>query len=696
MREAAPEFVPRSYPGATFSLFSQDDIYLFREGTHYRLWEKLGSHLVSIDGVRGVYFAIWAPNATEVSVVGDWNEWKPGAHPLRPLKRSGIWEGFIPGVQKGAVYKYHLRSRFQEEPIEKADPFAHLQEMPPQTASVVWDLDFQWTDQEWMAGRAKRQSSTAPMSIYELHLGSWRRVPENGRRSLRYRELAPGLAHYVQSLGFTHVELLPIMEHPFFGSWGYQTTGYFAPSARQGRPQDFMHLVDVLHQHGIGVILDWVPSHFPDDPHGLSRFDGTYLFEHADPRQGFHPDWNTLIWNYGRPEVRSFLISSALFWLGQFHADGIRVDAVASMLYLDYSRKHGEWVANEYGGRENLQAIRFLRQMNEAIHKEFAGTVTIAEESTSWPMVSRPTHLGGLGFDMKWDMGWMHDTLRYLARGPVHRKFHHNEMTFRLLYAFQEHFVLALSHDEVVHGKYSLPEKMPGDDWQKFANLRLLFGYMFAQPGRKHIFMGLEFGQRREWNHDDQLDWDLLQEPLHDGLKRWVGDVNRLYAEQPALHELDDDPDGFEWIDCNDSEQSVLTLLRKGNPGAPYVVVAINFTPIARLGYRVGVPERGFWREALNSNAREYGGTGMGNQGGFESEPEPFHGREQSLLLTLPPLGVVFFVGPDRPEREMAPPPTLDAEASPAQESPTQESPRDESAAPDSGPTGIEEAEGTA
>ncbi|MFN8549456.1 MAG: 1,4-alpha-glucan branching protein GlgB, partial [Candidatus Eisenbacteria bacterium] len=645
-----------------------DDVLLFEEGKHYRLWEKLGSHPVTIDGVPGTYFALWAPNAEKVSVLGEWNDWAPGATPLRPHGSSGIWEGFVPGIARGALYKYHLRSRYQEHEAEKADPFALLHEAPPQTASVVWDLDYLWNDRRWMEERRARQAATAPMSIYEVHLGSWRRVPENGRRSLRYRELAPGLASYARSLGVTHVEMMPVMEHPFYGSWGYQTTGYFAPTARQGKPQDFMHLVDSLHENGIGVILDWVPSHFPDDPHGLAFFDGTYLFEHADPRKGFHPDWHSLIYNYGRPEVRSFLISSALFWLEKYHADGLRVDAVASMLYLDYSRKDGEWIPNEYGGRENLQAIKFLRQLNEAVHEAFPEVVVIAEESTSWPMVSRPIHLGGLGFDMKWDMGWMHDTLRYLARSSVYRRFHHNEMTFRMLYAFQEHFVLALSHDEVVHGKRSLADKMPGDAWQKFANQRLLFAYMVAMPGRKHFFMGMEFGQWREWNHDDQLQWELLPEPLHAGLKLWIEDLNRLYQSCPALYELDQAEEGFAWIDCNDSEQSVLTLLRQGAPGRPFVAITLNFTPIGRLDYRLGVPVGGTWTEALNSDGKEYGGSGMGNYGGVTAEAVEFHGRPFSLSISLPPLGAVIFVGPPRPEpvddlRESTEPVAIDTPA---------------------------------
>ena len=641
---------PLPYPGSSFSLFTPDDVYLFLEGTHYRLWEKLGSHPLSIDGVPGTYFAVWAPNAASVSVIGDWNEWNDQATPLRARGKSGIWEGFAPGVGRGALYKYRIRSRYQDHVADKADPFAVLQEAAPETTSVVWELDYDWDDAEWMSSRGERQNDAAPMAIYEIHLGSWRRVPENGQRSLKYRELAPGLAHYARSLGVTHVEMMPVMEHPFYGSWGYQVTGFFAPTARQGRPQDFMHLVDTLHQNEVGVILDWVPSHFPDDPHGLAFFDGTYLFEHADPRKGLHPDWHTLIWNYGRPEVRSFLISNALFWIERYHAEGLRVDAVASMLYLDYSRKDGAWIANEYGGRENLQAIRFLKQLNEAVHQQFPHVVMIAEESTSWPMVTRPVHLGGLGFDLKWDMGWMHDTLRFLARPPIYRRFHHNEMTFRMLYAFHERFVLALSHDEVVHGKRSLPDKMPGDEWQKFANLRLLFGYMYALPGRKHFFMGMEFGQWREWDHDGQLQWELLAQPLHAGLKLWIEDLNRFYRTEPALTALDGTSEGFEWIDCSDNEQSVLSLLRVGRYGQPYVAIVLNFTPVARLDYKIGVPVAGEWREALNGNAKDYGGTGLGNYGGVKTAESEYHGRPFSVSISLPPLGVVIFVGPPRPE----------------------------------------------
>jgi len=620
-------------------LLTDQDLYLFNEGSYYRAYEKLGAHLTT-GSVPGATFGVWAPNAREVTVVGSFNGWNPHSHPLQARGSSGIWEGFVPDVTKGAVYKFHIVSQHDGYVVDKADPFGLLHEQPPRTASVVWDLEYQWADREWMQKRHDKNSLQAPVSIYEVHLGSWMRGEQN--RPLTYREMAPRLAEYVQHMQFTHVELLPVMEHPFYGSWGYQTTGYFAPTARYGTPQDFMYLVDHLHQHGIAVILDWVPSHFPSDEHGLAYFDGTHLFEHADSRQGFHPDWKTLIFNYGRTEVRSFLLSSAMFWLDKYHADGLRVDAVASMLYLDYSRKTGEWLPNQYGGRENLEAINFLRQFNQEAYKEHPEIQTIAEESTAWPMVSRPIYLGGLGFGLKWDMGWMHDTLKYFAQDPIHRKYHHNQLTFRGLYGFTENFVLPLSHDEVVHGKGSLIQKMAGDEWQKFANLRLLFGYMFAQPGKKLLFMGDEFGQVREWAHDGGLEWDLLQYPFHRGLHGWVEQLNRIYRSEPAMHELDTDPNGFEWIDCNDHLSSTISLVRKGKSPKQHVVVVCNFTPVPRMGYRLGVPEAGFWRELLNSDGKEYGGSGLGNLGGVEAEAEAAHGRPYSLNLTLPPLGALF------------------------------------------------------
>jgi 1,4-alpha-glucan branching enzyme len=628
--------------GTEIGLLTEQDLYLFNEGRHYRAYEKLGSHLISIGDTQGACFSVWAPNASEVTVIGSFNGWDPRSHPLRACGSSGIWEGFVPGVTKGSVYKFHIVSQHHGHVVDKADPFGLLHEKPPRTASVVWDLEYSWADHDWMRKREGKNSLQAPISIYEVHLGSWMRVAEEHSRPLSYREMAPRLADYVQRMRFTHVELLPVMEHPFYGSWGYQTTGYFAPTARYGTPQDFMYLVDYLHQHGIAVILDWVPSHFPSDAHGLAYFDGTHLFEHSDSRQGFHPDWKTLIFNYGRNEVRSFLLSSAMFWLDKYHADGLRVDAVASMLYLDYSRKEGEWLPNRYGGRENLEAIDFLRQFNQETYKEYPGIQTFAEESTAWPMVSRPLYLGGLGFGLKWDMGWMHDTLKYFANDPIHRKYHHNQLTFRMLYGFTENFVLPLSHDEVVHGKGSLIQKMAGDEWQKFANLRLLFGYMYAQPGKKLLFMGDEFGQMREWAHDGGLEWEVLQHPFHSGLQNWVEQLNRLYAHEPALHELDTDPRGFEWIDCNDHAASTISLVRKGKSSAQSIVVVCNFTPVPRTGYRLGVPVGGFWRELLNSDAKEYGGSGMGNLGGVLAEEQPVHGRPHSLNLTLPPLAAIF------------------------------------------------------
>ncbi|RPJ87046.1 MAG: 1,4-alpha-glucan branching protein GlgB, partial [Acidobacteria bacterium] len=598
----------------SFSLLTDDDLYLFNEGSHVKLYEKLGSHLVTVRGVRGTYFAVWAPDAEQVFVTGDFNEWGKVPHVLAPRGQSGIWEGFIPGVGKGAVYKYHVVSRYNSYKVNKMDPFGVHHEPPPRTASIVWDLDYKWKDSDWMASRAAKNSLHAPVSVYEVHLGSWMRAPE-GNSSLTYKDIGPRLAEYCAKMGYTHVELLPIMEHPFYGSWGYQTTGYFAPTARYGTPQEFMYLVDCLHQAGVGLILDWVPSHFPTDEHGLGFFDGTHLYEHASPLKGFHPDWASYIFNYGRNEVRSFLLSSALYWMEVYHADGLRVDAVASMLYLDYSRQQGDWVPNIYGGNENLEAISFLRRFNEEIYKHHSDTQTTAEESTAWPAVSRPVYVGGLGFGMKWDMGWMHDTLLYMSRDPIHRRYHHNMLTFRMLYAFNENFVLPLSHDEVVYGKGSLIRKMPGDDWQRFANLRALYGYMYAQPAKKLLFMGGEFGQWNEWHHDTSLDWHLLEYAPHSSLQKWVADLNHLYRSEPALYELDFDPAGFEWVDCNDADNSTISLLRKGTSTSDLILIVCNFTPVPRMGYRVGVPRGGFWKEVLNSDSEFYGGSGLGNAG---------------------------------------------------------------------------------
>ncbi|MFQ5861687.1 MAG: 1,4-alpha-glucan branching protein GlgB [Candidatus Brocadiales bacterium] len=626
------------------SFLTAHDIYLFKEGSHFKLYEKLGSHLIKVDGVKGAYFAVWAPNAERVSVIGDFNLWDKESHLLRPrADDSGIWEGFIGGIDSGTVYKYHVVSRYNGYRVDKGDPFAFCWERPPKTASIAWDLNYKWADSKWMEKREKSNSLNAPLAMYEVHLGSWRRVPEEGNRFLTYRELAHYLVDYVKDIGFTHVKFLPIMEHPFYGSWGYQTVGYFAPTSRYGSPQDFMYLVDYLHQNGIGVLLDWVPSHFPSDEHGLAYFDGTHLYEHADPRKGFHPDWNSYIFNYGRNEVRAFLISSALFWLDKYHIDGIRVDAVASMLYLDYSRREGEWIPNQYGGRENIEAISFLKRFNEMVYITHPDVQTVAEESTAWPMVSRPTYVGGLGFGKKWNMGWMHDTLEYFSKDPIYRKYHHNLLPFSLLYAFTENFILPLSHDEVVHGKGSLIGKMPGDEWQKFANLRLLFGYMYGHPGKKLLFMGGEFGQWREWNHEESLEWHVLRYLLHQGIQRWIRDLNRLYTTEQALYELDFNPEGFEWIDSHDWEQSIISFIRKGRNPSEIVLVICNFTPVPRYDYRVGVPRDGPWKEVLNSDAKEYGGSGHGNLGMAEATPIPAHGRHYTLSLTLPPLGVLFF-----------------------------------------------------
>jgi 1,4-alpha-glucan branching enzyme len=625
------------------TLLTDDDLYLFNEGTHYHLYEKLGAHPLTTGGQEGTYFAVWAPDARQVSVIGDFNGWNRTSHLLQPRGKSGIWEGFLPDVGRGAFYKYRIVSRYRGYEVDKADPLATYDETPPKTASIVWDLKYDWGDQEWMEKRHGHNGLDDPMAIYEVHLGSWKRNPGEGHQPLTYRELAPQLAEHIQQTGFSHVEFLPVMEHPFFGSWGYQITGFFAPTSRYGTPQDFMYLIDYLHQHGIGVILDWVPSHFPNDEHGLGFFDGTHLYEHAHPKKGFHPDWKSFIFNYGRAEIQSFLTSNALFWLDKYHVDGLRVDAVASMLYLDYSRKEGEWIPNKYGGRENLEAIAFLRRLNEEVYKNYPDVQTVAEESTAWPMVSRPTYLGGLGFGLKWDMGWMHDTLQYMSRDPVHRKYHHNTLTFRMLYAFNENFILPLSHDEVVHGKGSLLSKMPGDDWQKLANLRLLLGYMYAQPGKKLLFMGAELGQWREWNHDASLDWHFLEYQRHAEVREWVKALNQLYRSEPALHEMDCEPGGFEWIDANDALQSVISFVRKGKSTDDIILVVCNFTPETRFSYRVGVPRGGVWKELLNGDAGEYGGSGQGNPESLRACLGPWHGRPYFLEITLPPLATVYF-----------------------------------------------------
>lgn len=626
------------------SLLTDHDIYLFREGNHFKLYEKLGSHPGEIDGVRGTFFAVWAPNAAKVSVVGDFNGWNPDSHKLGPRwDSSGIWEGFIPGVGHGVLYKYHIISKNRGYTVDKSDPFAFYCENAPKTASIVWDLKYKWGDETWMAERHKHNTINGPLSIYEVHAGSWQRVADDNYRALTYREMGQKLADYVKDIGFTHIEFMPLTEHPFYGSWGYQTTGYFTPTSRYGSPQDMMYMMDILHQNGIGVIFDWVPSHFPSDLHGLVYFDGTHLFEHADMRKGFHPDWSSYIFNYGRNEVRCFLISSALFWMEKYHADGIRVDAVASMLYLDYSRKAGEWIPNEFGGRENIEAISFIKRLNEAIYGEYPDALTMAEESTAWPMVTKPTYVGGLGFGLKWNMGWMHDTLEYISKDPLYRKFHHNQLTFSIWYTFYENFVLSLSHDEVVYGKGSLLGKMPGDDWQKFANLRALLGYMYGHPGKKLLFMGGEIAQRNEWYHESSLDWNLLEYAPHRGVHDWVRDLNYVYKNEKALHEIDFDRSGFEWIDFLDWGSSVISFIRKGHITGDIILVVCNFTPVVREKYLVGVPREGYWKEILNSDAARYGGSGIGNLGGVDTKVIPSQGRKNSLSLTLPPLGVLFF-----------------------------------------------------
>ncbi len=617
---------------------SDHDIYLFHAGTHAHLSDQLGCHLRCGGGAD---FAVWAPNAESVSVIGEWNAWSGEADPLH-LRRdgSGIWQGFAGCAERGQGYKYRIHSHHHRHVADKADPFAFYAEAPPATASRIWSLEHDWKDDQWMSSRGPKNALDAPMSVYEVHLGSWRR--KDGH-FFGYRELAHLLADYVIDMGFTHVELMPVTEHPFYGSWGYQTTGYFAPTARFGTPQDFMYFVDHLHQRGLGVLLDWVPSHFPTDEHGLGYFDGTHLFEHADPRQGFHPEWNSSIFNYGRHEVRSFLLSSGLFWLDKYHLDGLRVDAVASMLYLDYARKPGEWIPNRHGGRENLEAVEFLQTLNRAVYREHPDTLTIAEESTAWPRVSRPTDMAGLGFGMKWNMGWMHDSLAYMKEEPLHRKYHHNKLTFALVYAFNENFVLPLSHDEVVHGKGSLLNKMPGDAWQQFANLRAFFGYMWAHPGKKLLFMGGEFGQRREWTHDGELEWWVSTLEGHAGLQRFVAQLNRVYRRMPALYQLDFSPAGFEWVAVDEADTSVFAFLRKPREGGAPLLIVSNMTPVPRVNYRLGVPLAGFWREVLNSDASEFGGAGWGNLGGVEAGPVHVHARPHSVCLTLPALSTLIF-----------------------------------------------------
>jgi 1,4-alpha-glucan branching enzyme len=626
----------------THSLFTEFDIDLFKAGKHFQLYEKLGAHLIEVDGVKGVYFAVWAPTAQSVSVVGDFNYWTQGEHLLQVRwDSSGIWEGFIPEVSKGALYKYKIQSNIDGIVTEKADPFALYCEKPPHTASVVWDLDYNWKDERWMQSRRENNTLDKPHSVYEVHLGSWKRGENN--RFLTYLELADDLVAYVKETGFTHVEFMPVMEYPYDPSWGYQLTGYFAPTSRFGKPQDFMVLVDKLHQAGIGVILDWVPSHFPDDAHGLGFFDGSHLYEHPDRRKGYHPDWKSLVFNYGRNEVRAFLISNAVFWLQNYHADGLRVDAVASMLYLDYSRNEGEWEPNIYGGRENLDTISFLKEFNEVIYANFDGVQTIAEESTSFPMVSRPTFTGGLGFGMKWMMGWMHDTLKYFQKETVYRKYHQNDLTFSMTYAFTENFMLPFSHDEVVYGKKSIAGKMPGDEWQKFANLRLLYGYMFTHPGTKLLFMGSEFGQSDEWNFEKSLDWHLLQYDYHSGIKKVITDLNQLYKTHPALYEKQFTGEGFEWINYSDHQNAVLSYIRKGNNSNENLVVVCNFTQVVRENYRIGVPQKGKLQEIFNSDAIIYGGSGIGNAQELKIESSPYDGRDYSVALNLPPLSVTVY-----------------------------------------------------
>lgn len=637
------------YSTEGMTLLTEEDLRLFTEGTNSRLYEKLGAHL-SDGASMGCHFAVWAPSARSVSVVGESNSWDPSSDPLQLRDHSGVWEGLLDGVEAGSPYMYHVVPRRRRKGTRKADPMAFHCQVPPETSSIAWDISYGWGDEEWMSRRAKRNGLAAPITIYEVHVGSWRRARKGGGH-ISYRALASPLADYVTDMGYTHVEFLPLMEHPFYGSWGYQTTGYFAPSSRYGTPQDLMYLIDYLHQRDIGVVLDWVPSHTATDEWALGLFDGTHLYEYEDPRKGRHPDWGSLVFDYSRPQVRSFLMSSAMFWLDVYHADGLRVDGVASMLYLDYSRKKGEWVPNEHGGRENLEAISFLRELNEAVYRDHPDVQTFAEESTAWPMVTRPTYLGGLGFGLKWDLGWMHDTLKYMSRDPAHRRYHHDRVTFRMVYAFSENFILPLSHDEVVHLKGSLLEKMPGNDREKFANLRLLLGYMFALPGKKLLFMGDEFGQRREWDHEAALDWDLLDSPPHQRLQRWVKDLNHLYTSEPDLHALDCDPATFEWVDWSDAERSVLSFLRRGPSPRGAMLIICNFTPVTRFGFRVGVPEGKRWRVVLNSDDVIYGGSGRLGEARIRAETVAHDRRPNSIRLVLPPLSVLFLHGEERAAR---------------------------------------------
>ncbi len=624
------------------SRISADDLYLFNQGNHFRMYDRLGAHLAEASGAKGCWFSVFAPNAKRVSVIGSFNGWRADANPLSQRHDSGVFEVFVPGVKQGDAYKFHIESKYNDYQVDKTDPFGKTMELAPKTASIVWDLDYAWSDSVWMSSRAEKHKLDKPIAIYEVHLGSWMRGIYENNRFLTYREIAPRLVEYVREMGYTHVELLPVLEHPFYGSWGYQTTGYFAPTSRYGTPQDFMAFVDQLHQAGIGVLLDWVPAHFPSDEAALGYFDGTYLYEHADPKQGYHPDWKSLIFNYGRPEVRGFLISSALFWLDKYHLDGLRVDAVASMLYLDYSRKEGEWVPNKYGGKENLEAIEFLRQFNSVVYDQYPGAMTIAEESTSWPMVSKPVYLGGLGFGLKWDMGWMHDALAYFKADPVFRRFQHNQITFRNMYSDSENFVLALSHDEVVHGKGSLLRKMAGDETQRFSNLRLLFAWMYAQNGKKLLFQGMDFAQDHEWNHETQLDWHLLADKKHEGVRRLVADLNALYRKMAAMHELDSERAGFEWIDCVDAENSVVAILRKGRRENDDIAIVFNMTPVPRDAYTIGVPRAGAWRVLLNTDDARYGGSDYNKARTLAAAGVGKHGRAASLSLRLPPLAAIF------------------------------------------------------